>query len=68
MTKRQMSARTMDNGQNIYLDDSCTGNRAKTLCDDIEQSLQNAAVSADQQTACYSWIDMTSTNMAECLK
>lgn len=60
--------RTNGQGTKIYLDDSCTGNRAKTLCDDIEQSLQNAAVSADQQTASYSWIDMTTTNMAECLK
>lgn len=52
----------------FYLDDGSTGCSSKTLCDDIEQSLQNAAVAADQQTTCYSWIDVTTANVTECLQ
>lgn len=51
-----------------YLDECGAGTCARALRNDVERGFQDAAISADNQTASDSRIDVTSANMAKRLK
>lgn len=59
---------TKNNKIFTYLNNNSTGCGSQTLCNYVSNCLQNATITADQQTTGYSWINMTPGDMSKSLK